>query len=298
VKRIGGKPAKHGYHYNGKGRSIQLEAPHGPRDFNMLLSVALLTTLVTIGPSFSPSFGEPVRGPGRRSLNSAGQFLSQTTNPSTDSFIPFPSVQFSLPLVPTSIGTIRPSIGSPTNFLGTFTPAIGTPATALGTFQAGIGSPIASLGSFSPGIGRPVAALGSFQPSIGTPASVLGSFQPSIGGLQRNAVEGFPVLSNPVIGTPVVPVTLSSTGPDVSTTAVDGFFFPSSAAGLNVAITNERLIVLNPTDSSTSNILNPEPSSLVLFTTALGGLALLRKWSLRKTHRHQAGITIASHRNG
>jgi hypothetical protein len=254
----------------------------------MLLSAALLTTLVTI----SPSFGEPVGGPGQRSLNSAGPLLSQTINPSTDSFIPFPSVQFSSPFVPTSIGTIRPSIGSPANFLRAFTPAIGTPVMTLGTFQAGIGSPIVSLGNFSPGIGRPVAALGSFQPSIGTPTSVLGSFQPSIGGLQRNAVAGFPVLSNPVIATPVVPVTLSSTGPDVSATAVDGFFFPSSADGLNVALRNERLIVVNPTDSSTSNILNPEPSSLVLFTTALGGLALLRKWSLRKAHSHQAGNTI------
>jgi hypothetical protein len=246
----------------------------------MLLSVALLTTLVTVSPSFSG----PVDGSEHRSINSPFPLSSQTTSPLTDSFIPFPSVQFSAPLVPTRIGIIQPTLGSPTSFLGAFPAAIGTPATALGTFQAGIGSPIASLGSFSPGIGRPVAALGSFQPSIGTPASVLGSFQPSIGGLQRNAVVGFPVLSNPVIGTPVVPVTLSSTGPDVSTTAVDGFFFPSSAAGLNVALTNERLIVLNPTDSSTSNILNPEPSSLVLFTTALGGLALLRKWSLRKTH--------------
>jgi hypothetical protein len=254
----------------------------------MLLGAALLTSLVTITPSFSG----PVGGPEHRSINSPFPLSSQTTSPLTDSFIPFPSVQFSAPFVPTSIGTIQPTIGSPTSFLGTFPPAIGAPATTLGTFQAGIGSPIVSLGSFSPGIGRPVAALGSFQPSIGTPTSVLGSFQPPIGGLQRNAVAGFPVLSNPVIATPVVPVTLSSTGPDVSATAVDAFFFPSSAAGLNVALTNERLIVLNPTDSSTSNILNPEPSSLVLFTTALGGLALLRKCSLWKAHRHQAGITI------
>jgi hypothetical protein len=249
----------------------------------MLLGVALLTTLVTISPSFS----EPAGGPERRSINSAGPFLSQTTNPSTENFIPFPSVQLSLPLVPTSIGTIRPSIGSPTNFLGAFTPAIGTPTTTLRTLRPGIGSPIASLGSFSPGIGTPVATLGSFQPSMGTPTSVLGSFQPGIGELQRSPLTTTTTPGSPVIATPVVPVTLTSTGPDVSSTAVDGFFIPSSAAGLNVALTNDRLIVLNPTNPSTSNILNPEPSSLVLLTTALGGLALLRKWSLRKTHSDQ-----------
>jgi hypothetical protein len=246
----------------------------------MLLSVALFTTLVTISPSFSG----PVGGPEHRSINSPFPLSSQTTGALTDSFIPFPSVQFSVPLVPTSIGTIQPTLGSPTSFLGAFPPAVGTLVTTLGTFQAGIGSPIASLGSFSPGIGTPLGTLGGFQPGIGA--------------VQRSPLAATTTLGSLVSATPVVPVTLSSTGPDVSATAVDGFFLPSSAAGLNVALTNERLVVLNPTDSSTSNILNPEPSSLVLFMTALGGLALLRKWSLRKTHRHQAGLTIASHRNG
>src|SRR5688500_17616515 len=109
----------------------------------MLFSAALFTTFVTI----SPSFGEPVRDPQQRSLNSPVPFSGQISTVPADSFIPFPSVQFSGTLVPTSVRT-QPSIGSPSNFLGAFAPAFGTPVTTIGNFWSGIGSPIRRLGSF------------------------------------------------------------------------------------------------------------------------------------------------------
>lgn len=261
----------------------------------MLLGVALVTTLVAATPAISTPDGLANQG----SINSFFPLSSAATSqPLIDSgFIPFPSVQFSTPLTvlttstqvinvpqpfPTSVGRIQPSIGSPTSVLGSFTPAIGTTVTTLGSFQPSIGSPISSLGSFAPGRGLPLATLGSFQPSIGTPTTVLGSFQPGIGGLQRNVIAVSTASDIPVLVVPVLPVTLAK-GTELSGTTVDGFFVPSTRTALNVALTSDRLIALNPADPSVSNILNPEPSSLVLFGTALGGLALLRKLSSRKT---------------
>jgi hypothetical protein len=62
-------------------------------------------------------------------------------------------------------------------------------------------------------------------------------------------------------------------------------FVPATTAGISLALTNGHLAAVDPTDppsSNSSHIMNPEPSSLVLAGTALGGLAFVKWWSLRK----------------
>jgi hypothetical protein len=62
-------------------------------------------------------------------------------------------------------------------------------------------------------------------------------------------------------------------------------FVPVTTTGISLALTNGHLAAVDPTDppsSNSSHIMNPEPSSLVLAGTALGGLAFVKWWSLRK----------------
>ena len=242
----------------------------------MILAVALFVTLVTAAPAIGTPDGLPNQG----GMNSFLPFSSAATSqPFIDpSFIPFPSVQFSQPIVlttgtfgntvpqpfRTSLGSLQPSIGSPTSFLGSFTPAIGTRVTTLGSFQPSIGSPIRSLGSFAPSSGVPLVTLGSFQPGIGSPTTMLGSFQPSIGAPQPN-----------------IPVTVMPAG-NLGILLVNRVFIPSTTTATNLTLTNGRLTVLDVAGSGSTNILNPEPSSLWLFGTALGGLAFFQWWSRRK----------------
>ena len=237
----------------------------------MLLGVAWLTILLTATPVLSTP-------------------LSSEAS-STPAFIPFPSVQLSPPIVlttgtqaitvpqpfQTSLGSLQPSIGLPTSVLGSFAPGIGTTVTALGSFQPSIGSPITSLGSFAPSSGVPLATLGSFQPGIGSPTTMLGSFQPGIGARQPN-----------------IPVTVASAGNLSSMiNVVNGVLVPPTPTAINLALTNGQLTVLNSSDSFSANILNPEPSSFLLFGTALGGLALFKWWSRRISNASKySGLTL------
>jgi hypothetical protein len=261
----------------------------------MVLGVALLAMLVMATPAISAPDALPNQG----SINSFSPFSSAVTSqPLVNStFIPFPSVQFTTPLIPatqvivipqpfpTSIGTLQPSIGAPSSFLGSFTPSIGTPVTTLGTFQPSIGVPITSLGSFAPSIGVPLVTLGSFQPSIGSPITVLGSFLPGIGTPQPTVTSTNTVVPAFLV-TPVIPAAVTTTGSmNVLVNAVNTAFVPVTVTGISLALTNGHLAVLDPTDPpspASSHILNPEPSSLVLSGTALIGLALLKWWSQRK----------------
>jgi hypothetical protein len=267
--------------------------------YGMVLGVALVAILAMAGPAISAPDGLPNQG----SINSFSPFSSAVTSqPLVNStFIPFPSVQFIPPLIPatqvipiaqpfpTSIGTLQPSIGAPSSFLGSFTPSIGTPVTTLGTFQPSIGVPITSLGSFAPSIGVPLVTLGSFQPSIGSPITVLGSFQPGIGSPQPSLTSTNTVntVVPAVLITPAIPAAVTTTGSmNVATTV----FVPATVTGISLALTNGHLAVVDPAgaaDPPSSHILNPEPSSLVLSGTALGGLALLKWWSQRKRRLSQ-----------
>ncbi len=236
----------------------------------MLLGVALLTTLVTASPALSTPDGLP----NQSSINSFSPLSSAATSQPfiNATFIPFPSVQFSAPLLgsatttqlvtipqpfTTSIGSIQPSIGSPTSLLGSFTPAIGTTVTTLGIFQPSMGSPITSLGSFAPSSGVPFVTLGSSQPGIGSPTTMLGSFQPGIGALQPNFILVSANAVTPVLVTPVIPVTVASTdGMSIPVSAANGIFVPFTTTAINLALTNGQLTVLDPTDSSSSHIMN------------------------------------------
>ena len=266
----------------------------------MVLGVALLIVVITAAPAISATNALPNQG----SINSFSPFSSSATSQPliNSSFIPFPTVQFVTPLnpatqvilipqpVPTNIGTLQPSIGTPSIFLGSFTLPIGTPVTILGTFQPSIGFPIASLGSFAPSSGVPLVILGSFQPSIGTPITVLGSFQPSIGAQQPSVTSTSPVvvpiLVTPFPMTPAIPVAVTTTGiTNVPVSVVNAPVIPVTVTGISLALTNGQLGIVDPADPSSApavHILNPEPSSFWLFGTTLGGLALLRWWSLQK----------------
>lgn len=261
----------------------------------MVFGVALLAILVMVTPAISAPDGLPNQG----SINSFSPFSSAVTSqPLVNStFIPFPSVQFTTPLIPatqvvlipqpfpTSIGTLQPSIGAPSSFLGSFTPSIGAPVTTLGTFQPNIGVPITSLGSFAPSIGVPLVTLGSFQPSIGSPITVLGSFLPGIGAPQPTVTSTNTVVPAVLI-TSTIPAAVTTTGSmNVPVNVVNPVFVPTTVTGISLALTNGHLAAVDPTDPpspASSHIVNPEPSSLVLFGTALGGLAFVKWWSLRK----------------
>lgn len=268
-------------------------------EHGMVLGVALLAMLVMVTPAISAPDGLPNQG----SINSFSPFSSAVTSqPLVNStFIPFPSVQFTTPLIPatqvilipqpfpTSIGTLQPSIGVPSSFLGSFTPSIGTPVTTLGTFQPSIGVPITSLGSFAPSIGVPLVTLGSFQPSIGSPITVLGSFLPGIGAPQPTVTSTNTVVPAVLI-TPTITSAVTTTGTmnNLPVNITSPVFVPATVTGISLALTNGHLAAIDPTDppsSASSHILNPEPSSLVLSGTALGGLALVKWWSLRKRRR-------------
>lgn len=264
-----------------------------------ILGVMLLAAV----PIATPAISAPDALPNQGSINSFSPFSSAVTSQPlvSSTFIPFPSVQFIPPLIPatqvipiaqpfpTSIGTLLPSIGAPSSFLGSFTPSIGTPVTTLGTFQPGIGVPITSLGSFAPSIGVPLVTLGSFQPSIGSPITVLGSFQSSIGAPQPT-IASTNTVTNTVVPaaliTPTVPATVATTGTmNLPVNITSPVFVPTTVTGISLALTNGHLAAVDPTDppsSASSHITNPEPSSLVLSGTALGGLAFLKWWSLRK----------------
>jgi hypothetical protein len=264
----------------------------------MVLGVALVAILAMAAPAISAPDGLPNQG----SINSFSPFSSAVTSqPLVNStFIPFPSVQFIPPLIPatqvipiaqpfpTSIGTLQPSIGAPSSFLGSFTPSIGTPVTTLGTFQPSIGVPITSLGSFAPSIGVPLVTLGSFQPSIGSPITVLGSFQPGIGAPQPSLTSTNTVntVVPAVLITPAIPTSGTTTGTmNLPVNITSPVFVPATVTGISLALTNGHLAVVDPAgaaDPPSSHILNPEPSSLMLSSTALGGLALLKWWSQRK----------------
>ena len=261
---------------------------------SMILGVVLLATMLIAAPAISAPDALPNQG----SINSFSPFSSAVTSqPVNSTFIPFPSVQFIPPLIPstqvipiaqplpTSIGTLQPSIGAPSSFLGSFTPSIGTPVTTLGTFQPGIGVPITSLGSFAPSIGVPLVTLGSFQPSIGSPITVLGSFQPGIGAPQPSVTSTNPVVPAVLI-TPTTPATVATTGTmNLPVNLTSPVFVPTTVTGISLALTNGHLAAVDPPDppsSASSPIMNPEPSSLVLSGTALGGLAIVKWWSLRK----------------
>jgi len=264
----------------------------------MVIGVALLVILAMAAPAISAPDGLPNQG----SINSFSPFSSAVTSqPLVNStFIPFPSVQFIPPLIPatqvipiaqpfpTSIGTLQPSIGAPSSFLGSFTPSIGTPVTTLGTFQPSIGVPITSLGSFAPSIGVPLVTLGSFQPSIGSPITVLGSFQPGIGTPQPSLTSTNTVntVVPAVLITPAIPASVTTTGSmNVPVNVATPVFVPATVTGISLALTNGHLAVVDPAgavDPPSSHVLNPEPSSLVLSGTALGGLALLKWWSQRR----------------
>lgn len=266
----------------------------------MVLGVALLAMLVMVTPAISAPDGLPNQG----SINSFSPFSSAVTSqPLVNStFIPFPSVQFTTPLIPatqvilipqpfpTSIGTLQPSIGVPSSFLGSFTPSIGTPVTTLGTFQTSIGVPITSLGSFAPSIGVPLVTLGSFQPSIGSPITGLGSFLPGIGAPQPTATSTNTVVPAVLI-TPAIPATAAATGTvNVPVNTVTTAFVPATVTVISLALTNGHLSVVDPTDPpapASSHVLNPEPSSLLLSGPALVGLALLKWWSQRKRRSAQ-----------
>lgn len=264
----------------------------------MVLGIALLALLVVATPAISAPDALPNQG----SINSFSPFSSAATSQplSNSTFIPFPSVQFSTPLntttqviaipqpFPTSIGALQPSIGVPDSFLGSFTPSIGTPVTILGTFQPSIGLPITSLGSFAPSSGVPLVTLGSFQPGIGSPITVLGSFQPGIGAPQP-AVTSTNTGVSAVLVTPLIPVAVMTIGStNIPVNVVNAAFVPATVTGISLALTNDHLAVIDPSDSrgsSASHILNPEPSSLLLSGTALSGLALL-KWRSRRKRRY------------
>jgi hypothetical protein len=272
-------------------------------EYGMVLGVALVAILTMAAPAISAPDGLPNQG----SINSFSPFSSAVTSqPFVNStFIPFPSVQFIPPLIPatqvipiaqpfpTSIGTLQPSIGAPSSFLGSFTPSTGTPVTTLGTFQPSIGVPITSLGSFAPSIGVPLVTLGSFQPSIGSPITVLGSFQPGIGAPQPTLTSTNTVntVVPAVLITPAIPAAVTTTGSmNVPVNVVNPVFVPATVTGISLALTNGHLAVVDPAgavDPPSSHILNPEPSSLVLSGTALGGLALLKWWSQRKRRLSQ-----------
>ena len=252
----------------------------------MVLGVALLIVVITAAPAISATNALPNQG----SINSFSPFSSSATSQPliNSSFIPFPTVQFVTPLnpatqvilipqpVPTNIGTLQPSIGTPSIFLGSFTLPIGTPVTILGTFQPSIGFPIASLGSFAPSSGVPLVILGSFQPSIGAQ-------QPSVTSTSPVVV---PILVTPFPMTPAIPVAVTTTGiTNVPVSVVNAPVIPVTVTGISLALTNGQLGIVDPADPSSApavHILNPEPSSFWLFGTALGGLALLRWWSLQK----------------
>jgi len=252
----------------------------------MVLGVALLIVVITAAPAISATNALPNQG----SINSFSPFSSAATSQPliNSSFIPFPTVQFVTPLnpatqvilipqpVPTNIGTLQPSIGTPSIFLGSFTLPIGTPVTILGTFQPSIGFPIASLGSFAPSSGVPLVILGSFQPSIGAQ-------QPSVTSTSPVVV---PILVTPFPMTPAIPVAVTTTGiTNVPVSVVNAPVIPVTVTGISLALTNGQLGIVDPADPSSApavHILNPEPSSFWLFGTALGGLALLRWWSLQK----------------
>jgi len=252
----------------------------------MVLGVALLIVVITAAPAISATNALPNQG----SINSFSPFSSAATSQPliNSSFIPFPTVQFVTPLnpatqvilipqpVPTNIGTLQPSIGTPSIFLGSFTLPIGTPVTILGTFQPSIGLPIASLGSFAPSSGVPLVILGSFQPSIGAQ-------QPSVTSTSPVVV---PILVTPFPMTPAIPVAVTTTGiTNVPVSVVNAPVIPVTVTGISLALTNGQLGIVDPADPSSApavHILNPEPSSFWLFGTTLGGLALLRWWSLQK----------------
>jgi len=252
----------------------------------MVLGVALLIVVITAAPAISATNALPNQG----SINSFSPFSSSATSQPliNSSFIPFPTVQFVTPLnpatqvilipqpVPTNIGTLQPSIGTPSIFLGSFTLPIGTPVTILGTFQPSIGFPIASLGSFAPSSGVPLVILGSFQPSIGAQ-------QPSVTSTSPVVV---PILVTPFPMTPAIPVAVTTTGiTNVPVSVVNAPVIPVTVTGISLALTNGQLGIVDPADPSSApavHILNPEPSSFWLFGTTLGGLALLRWWSLQK----------------
>ena len=252
----------------------------------MVLGVALLIVVITAAPAISATNALPNQG----SINSFSPFSSAATSQPliNSSFIPFPTVQFVTPLnpatqviiipqpVPTNIGTLQPSIGTPSIFLGSFTLPIGTPVTILGTFQPSIGFPIASLGSFAPSSGVPLVILGSFQPSIGAQ-------QPSVTSTSPVVV---PILVTPFPMTPAIPVAVTTTGiTNVPVSVVNAPVIPVTVTGISLALTNGQLGIVDPADPSSApavHILNPEPSSFWLFGTTLGGLALLRWWSLQK----------------
>ena len=260
----------------------------------MVLGVALLIVVITAASAISATNGLPNQG-------------------SINSFSPFSSAATSQPLVNSTffrfVGTVRhsggtrhagdPDLSTVSNkhwnastkywdteyLLGSFTPSIGTPVTTLGTFQPSIGLPITSLGSFAPSIGVPLVTLGSFQPSIGSPITVLGSFQPGI-----VATQPTPTSTNTVVPailiTPAIPVAVTTTGSmNVPVNIVTPVFVPTTVTGISLALTNGHLAVADPAgaaDPSSSHIMNPEPSSIVLAGTALSGLAFVKWWSLRK----------------
>jgi len=86
--------------------------------------------------------------------------------------------------------------------------------------------------------------------------------------------------------TPAIPVAVTTTGiTNVPVSVVNAPVIPVTVTGISLALTNGQLGIVDPADPSSApavHILNPEPSSFWLFGTALGGLALLRWWSLQK----------------